>query len=81
LPSKHLGVLTSGVTIKFASSPVCMHCHMLSSVSSGVFILSAESDLGGMGGLSDGWYFLGKGGLLVFMIADPLVSLEMGSVL
>ena len=45
---------------------------MLSSLSAEVVILSAESDLGGMGGLSAGWYFLGKGGLLVVSIEDPL---------
>ena len=50
-----------------------MHCHMLSFVSAEVFILSAESDLGGMGGLLAGGYFLGKGGLLAVEIVDPLV--------
>ena len=32
----------------------------------------SESDLGGMGGLSVGWYFLGKGGLLVVEVVNPL---------
>ena len=31
-----------------------------------------ESDLGGMGGLSVGWYFFGKGGLLVVEVVNPL---------
>ena len=35
-------------------------------------VLSTESDLGGMGGLSVGWYFLGKGGLLVVEVVNPL---------
>ena len=59
------------MTIKFVSSPLCKHCHILSSVSAEVVFLSAESDLGGMGGLSAGWYILGKGGLLVVNIVDP----------
>ena len=38
--------------------------HVVSPSSSGVLTMFTDSDFGGMGGRSAGWYFLGKGGLL-----------------
>ena len=64
--SKHLGAFISGFTI------VSVHCHKLSFCSTHELTLSTESDLGGMGGLSVAWCFLGNGGLLVVELVDPL---------
>ena len=70
--SKHLGVSISGFTFISISSLVSLHCHKNSFCITHELTLSTESDLGGMGGLSVGWYFLGKGGLLAVEIVDPL---------
>ena len=70
---KHLGVVLTGVTC-LSSSPTCIACQAqaVSPCSVNMFILSTESDLGGMGGRSTGWYFLGKGGLLAMDSVGPL---------
>ena len=64
------------MTLAADSSSTCItFLHAVSPCSAKLLILSTESDLGGMGGRSAGWYFLGRGGRLAIDILDPLSTI------